>query len=123
MRMPSDKLTPVTSSATAERDSPSDPFEDDPKRRQSRGYFGQLQLVDERMDPYSARDYAYTRESRADVLRDVLASERGVERIVRARTWSLLAERCLDDVGGQGIGTGRSRGWEDEWRRWMQERR
>lgn len=123
MRMPSDKLAPTTGPDTVERDAPVDPFEGDTKRRQSRGYFGQLQVVDERMDPYSARDYAYTREPRAEVLRGVLASERGVERIVRARTWSLLGERCLDDEGGQGVGTARSSGWEDEWRRWMQERR
>ena len=123
MRMPSDKLAAATSILSAEENSPLDPYGNDPRRHQTRGYFGQLQTVDERTDPYSARDYSYTREPRAEVLRDVLASERGVEKIIRARTWGLLSERCLDDAEGQSALTARSKGWEDDWRRWMQERR
>lgn len=73
---------------------------------------------DERTDPYSARDYSYNRYSQAEVLKDVIANEQGVERIVRSRTWSLLGERCLDDEGGVGTGTASSAGWEEALRVW-----
>jgi hypothetical protein len=73
--------------------------------------------VDERLDPYSGRDYSYTREGKAQVLKDVLSSERGVERIVRSRTWSLLGERCPEE-GGESVGTGSSAGWEVEMQKW-----
>jgi len=89
--------------------------------RHSRNYWGQDQVVDERTDPYSARDYSYTREGKAQVLKDVLANEQGVERIVRSRTWSLLGERCLDE-GGQGVGTARSGGWEDALKGWKEDK-
>lgn len=87
-------------------------------------YWGLPTVVDERTDPYSARDYSYARESKVEELRGVLRNERGVEDIVRRRTWSVLVERC---VGGgptagpeAGIGTGHDRegnadsdvGWE-----------
>jgi len=87
--------------------------------RHSRNYWGQDQVVDERTDPYSARDYSYTREGKAQVLKDVLANEQGVERIVRSRTWSLLGERCLEE-GGQGVGTAKSDGWEDALKGWKE---
>jgi len=89
--------------------------------RHSRNYWGQDQVVDERTDPYSARDYSYTREGKAQVLKDVLANEQGVERIVRSRTWSLLGERCLEE-GGQGVGTARSGGWEDALKGWKEDK-
>ena len=124
MRMPSDKLAPATSPVAVVDDGGLGGAEDDrvQTQRRSRSYFGVPQVVDERTDPYSARDYTYTREPRAEMLRDVLLNERGVEKIIRARTWSLLGERCLDDESGEGTGTARSGGWEDEWKRWMQQR-
>lgn len=92
-------------------------------RRHTLNYWGKEQTVDERLDPYSARDYSYTREGKAQILKDVLANEQGVERIVRGRTWSLLGERCLDSEGGQGIGTAASGGWEEAMESWKRGRR
>lgn len=124
MRMPSDKLAPATSPSAQEKDPSLVPYESGrPAQLQARNYFGQPQVVDERTDPYSARDYSYTREPRAEVLRSTLSSERGVENIIRSRTWSLLEERCLDEEGGVGAGYAASGGWEAEWRRWMQQQR
>lgn len=80
------------------------------------------ELPDERTDPYSARDYSYNRYTQAEVLKDVIANERGVERIVRSRTWSLLGERCLDDEGGVGRGTAASDGWERALSAWREGR-
>ncbi|RDW66284.1 hypothetical protein BP6252_09919 [Coleophoma cylindrospora] len=66
-------------------------------------------VVDERLDPYSAR--RYVREGRTEVLASILRQERGVENIVRARSWSLVNERC---------GRTDSNDWEqalDDWRK------
>lgn len=49
-------------------------------------------IVNERLDPYSAR--FFPREPRTEQLANLMRQERGVERIVRSRTWSVLAERC-----------------------------
>ena len=86
--------------------------------RISRNYWGQEQVVDERTDPYSARSYDYTRETDTQILKDVLTNEQGVEKIVRSRTWSVLAERCLD-----GEAEGGHNGWETEWREWRRRTR
>lgn len=66
-------------------------------------------VVDERLDPYSAR--VVPREARTESLLGLVRLERGVEGIVRARTWGVVGERCGDGVGGEG--------WEvalDRWR-------
>lgn len=42
-----------------------------------------------------------------------------MERIVRARTWGVLAERCVEGAGaGRGVGVAAEEGWEGEWRAW-----
>ena len=51
-------------------------------------------VVNERLDPYSAR--YFPREPRTEQLAALLRQERGVETIVRARTWGLVKERCHD---------------------------
>lgn len=51
-------------------------------------------LVDERLDPYSAR--YFPREPRTTQLALLLRQEQGVENIVRSRTWGLVRERCGD---------------------------
>lgn len=51
-------------------------------------------VVDERLDPYSARSSAASGEARTAVLASVVRQEEGVENIIRARTWSLVRERC-----------------------------
>ncbi|KAI1334948.1 putative caffeine-induced death protein Cid2 [Xylariaceae sp. FL0016] len=49
-------------------------------------------VVDERLDPYSAR--YFPREARTEKLALLLRQERSVENIVRSRTWGLVQERC-----------------------------
>jgi hypothetical protein len=65
-------------------------------------------IVDERLDPYSAR--YFPREARTEKLAALVRQERAVENIIRARTWGLVVERCGDDFSE----------WEeslDNWRR------
>ncbi|KAL2373291.1 hypothetical protein RJZ57_002231 [Blastomyces gilchristii] len=66
-------------------------------------------VVDERLDPYSAR--FFPRESRTESLAMLLRNERGVERIIRSRTWGLITERC----GGGSVT------WEDALDLWREE--
>ncbi|KHN98616.1 uncharacterized protein MAM_03740 [Metarhizium album ARSEF 1941] len=49
-------------------------------------------IVDERLDPYSGR--LFPRESRTQILASLIRQERGVEEIIRNRTWSVVQERC-----------------------------
>jgi hypothetical protein len=66
------------------------------------------EVVDERLDPYSAR--YFPREPRTEYLAEIIRRERAVEDIIRSRTWQLVGERC--------VGTERSWGEAlDEWRR------
>lgn len=51
-------------------------------------------VVNERLDPYSAR--YFPREPRTTQLALLLRQEQGVESIVRSRTWGLVRERCGD---------------------------
>jgi len=83
----------------------------------SRNYWGKEQVVNERLDPYSAKNYDYVRETDSEVLKGVLGNEEVVEKIIRSRTWGILGDRCID--GGAG---GRD-GWEDEWKRWISSQR
>ncbi|KAL9086149.1 MAG: hypothetical protein Q9159_004329 [Coniocarpon cinnabarinum] len=80
-----------------------------------RDFWGNVQPTDERLDPYSARDYSYNRESNTQQLRSVLANEQGVERIVRSRSWGILGERCVGEKEKQ-VGAGISGQGEDDWR-------
>lgn len=69
-----------------------------------------LAEADERRDPYSGRFFPM--ESRREVLAGIVRQERGVERIVRARTWKVVNERCGEEAV--------ARDWEaalEEWRR------
>jgi hypothetical protein len=49
-------------------------------------------VVDDRLDPYSSR--YFPREARTERLAAIIRQERGVEDIVRARSWGLMRERC-----------------------------
>lgn len=51
-------------------------------------------VVDERLDPYSAR--FFPTDSRTEMLASVIRQERGVENIVRSKTWAIVKERCGD---------------------------
>ena len=71
-------------------------------------------IVDERLDPYSAR--FFPREARTQMLAGIVRNERSVENIVRARTWSVVGERCQ----------GSEERWEDaldRWRQWREGRK
>ena len=52
--------------------------------------------ADERLDPYSGR--VFPREARTERLAAVVRRERGIENIVRARTWSAVQERCAESA-------------------------
>lgn len=74
------------------------PDPDDPEAAAREAEFARdrQRVVDERLDPYSAR-FA-PREPRTEQLAWLIRQELGVEFIVRARTWGLVRERCGDDV-------------------------
>ncbi|KAI9670618.1 MAG: hypothetical protein M1831_005838 [Alyxoria varia] len=106
---------PRLGSTSPEADAASPVPEDSSRRKILRNPWGKEQVPDERTDPYSNRDYSYTRTSEAQVLTRVLADEEGVERIVRSRTWGLLGERCLGGAGAGGI-----MGWEKDYKDWRE---
>lgn len=85
-----------------------DPEDPESVLRQIESEKDRERVVDERLDPYSAR--FFPREARTERLASVVRQERGVENIVRARSWGLVVERCGEDF----------RDWEtalDEWRK------
>ncbi|KAK9241355.1 caffeine-induced death protein 2-domain-containing protein [Lipomyces kononenkoae] len=77
--------------------------------------------VDPRLDPYEARDLpTYTKEE--EILSWVRV-ERGVEDIVRDRSWSIICERCIDigadSVSGDTTAIGdNGSGWKPAYRTW-----
>lgn len=86
------------------------PDPDDPESvlRQVESERDRERVVDERLDPYSAR--FFPREARTEKLAALITQERSVEKIVRARSWGLYSERCGGDF----------REWEEalnEWRK------
>ncbi|KFY27423.1 hypothetical protein V493_03495 [Pseudogymnoascus sp. VKM F-4281 (FW-2241)] len=85
------------------------PDPDDPGlvARQLEEERGKARVIDDRLDPYSSR--FFPKESRTEELARVVRMEGGVERIIRARTWEVVEEKC---------GEGRGRGWEDALREW-----
>ena len=86
------------------------PDPDDPESvlRQVESERDRERVVDERLDPYSAR--FFPREARTEKLATLIRQERSVETIIRARSWGLVTERC----GGDFVD------WEaalDDWRK------
>jgi hypothetical protein len=53
-------------------------------------------VVDERLDPYSGR--YFPRDTRTESLAALIRNERMVENIIRSRTWSLVGERCENEI-------------------------
>jgi len=53
----------------------------------------------DRSDPYKSRKLP--QETEMDRLASLVRNEQSVERIVRARTWKLVTERCGNVVGGR----------------------
>nr|POE47772.1 mitochondrial intermembrane space cysteine motif-containing protein mix23 [Quercus suber] len=72
------------------------PDPEDPEQvlRQEQDARARERIVDERLDPYSAR--YFPPDTRTEALAALVRNERAVERIVRARTWRVLGERCQD---------------------------
>ena len=67
-------------------------------------------IIDERLDPYSAR--FFPTEPRTEKLAAVLRQERGVESIVRARTWRAVRDRCGESLDE----------WEEAMNKWRTEK-
>jgi len=74
----------------------SDPDDPEATARQAELEKNRQRVIDERFDPYSAR--FFPREPRTERLASVLRQERGVENIVRSRTWEIVKERCAEPV-------------------------
>ncbi|OAA65574.1 NAD(P)-binding domain protein [Niveomyces insectorum RCEF 264] len=73
--------------------------------------------ITERFDPYiNRRRYALV-EPQADLLAALMRQERGVETIVRARSWEVLQARCGSSVAAAG---GDDTGWEAALGQWRQ---
>ena len=91
-----------------------DPEDPDAVLRQAETAHDKERIVDERLDPYSAR--FFPREARTEVLANIVRNERGVERIIRERSWALIGERCGNS----------DEAWEgalDRWRKTQEQRR
>ncbi|KAL8654085.1 MAG: hypothetical protein Q9226_003567 [Calogaya cf. arnoldii] len=85
-----------------------DPTDSDLVLREAESATDRERVVDERLDPYSGR--FFPREARTESLANLIRNERGVEGIIRARTWGLVTERC-GDVGVR---------WEEALNRWRE---
>lgn len=72
-----------------------DPDDPDHILRESEDARARERLVDERLDPYSAR--YFPRDTRTEALAGLIRNERMVENIIRSRTWSLVGERCENE--------------------------
>jgi hypothetical protein len=72
-------------------------------------------VVDERLDPYSARSAAglYRRTARTETLAQLLRNERAVENIIRKRSWTVVQDHCADGMEGR---------WEEALDKWREER-
>ncbi|KAK4215294.1 caffeine-induced death protein 2 [Rhypophila decipiens] len=70
------------------------PDPDDPEAaiRESENEKNRERVVDERLDPYSAR--YFPREPRTEQLASAIRMEQGIENIVRRRTWDIVKGRC-----------------------------
>lgn len=85
-----------------------DPEDPDLILRETESARDRERVVNERLDPYSAR--FFPREARTESLANLVRNQRTVEDIIRARTWSLVAERC----------SGSPTSWEDAFNSWRQ---
>ncbi|KAF2145611.1 uncharacterized protein K452DRAFT_221132 [Aplosporella prunicola CBS 121167] len=74
-----------------------DPDDPDAILREVESARARERIVDERLDPYSGR--YFPREVRTEMLANTMRNERSVESIIRSRTWSLVGERCGEEMG------------------------
>ncbi|KAJ5983438.1 hypothetical protein N7481_005537 [Penicillium waksmanii] len=82
-----------------------DPDDPDLILRETESARDRERVVNERLDPYSAR--FFPREARTESLANLVRNQRTVEDIIRARTWGMVTERC-----------GGSTSWEDALNNW-----
>lgn len=73
-----------------------DPDDPDLILRQEESAKEREKIVDERLDPYSAR--YFPKELRTESLANLVRNQRTVEEIIRARTWGVVTERCSDSA-------------------------
>lgn len=92
-----------------------DPDDPDLVARQLENEKDKQRVIDDRLDPYSSR--FFPRESRTEELARVIRMEQGVERIVRARTWAVVEERCGDSLQSQDQWESAFRDWESQSKR------
>jgi hypothetical protein len=85
-----------------------DPEDPDLILRETESARDRERVVNERLDPYSAR--FFPREARTESLANLVRNQRTVEEIIRARTWGMVTERCA----------GSSSSWEEALNAWRQ---
>ncbi|KAM3418847.1 hypothetical protein BST61_g4810 [Cercospora zeina] len=73
-----------------------DPDDPDHVLRETEDARARERLIDERLDPYSAR--YFPQNTRTESLASLIRNERMVENIIRARTWGLVGERCDNET-------------------------
>ena len=88
-----------------------DPDDPDLVLRETESAKDRERVVDERLDPYSAR--FFPREPRTESLAALIRNQRTVEEIIRARTWAMVSERCA----------GPPVTWEEALNNWRERRR
>jgi hypothetical protein len=76
-----------------------DPDDPDSVLRQIEDEKVRERVVDERLDPYSAR--YFPREARTESLAMLMRNERAVEKIIRSRTWGVIGERCENNESAE----------------------
>ncbi|KAI1996889.1 hypothetical protein LOZ51_003051 [Ophidiomyces ophidiicola] len=86
-----------------------DPEDPDLVLRQVESAKDRERVMDERLDPYSAR--FFPKEARTESLAMLIRNERGVENIIRSRTWGMVSDRCGTSFEG----------WEDALNRWREQ--
>lgn len=74
------------------------PDQDDPDHviRQTEDMKARERIIDERLDPYSSR--YFPQDTRTETLAGLIRNERMVEVIIRSRTWSMVGERCENEI-------------------------
>jgi hypothetical protein len=82
-----------------------DPDDPDLILRETESARDRERVVNERLDPYSAR--FFPREARTESLANLIRNQRTVEDIIRARTWGMVTERCSGSTS-----------WEDALNHW-----
>lgn len=73
-----------------------DPNDPDNMLRQVEDLRARERVVDERLDPYSAR--YFPQDTRTEALANLIRNEGMVETIIRRKTWETIGERCENET-------------------------